>query len=408
MTSPEGDRSIPDQLTLPTPEHSVTEESLLEYSIPKLEKIKRPELGMAGAAAHWGQKYEEEEIEAIIARVFDKESIDFGDTGFNEIYRVPEGYSLEQAFEEEMMMVKRLVNSTLKLNNWKPKQVDALYFGGSPLILPDYGYAIARATGLTHLDPKLNIFNYYLACNAGGRALKDALINPNLQEKNVLVIAVEGLTRQVEGFDKQKSDYLSMRFFSDGAAAVGVVPGKTLTHLLGESKAVEDKKGALAAVGTWRNLVDPKGDLIQVVENITMIKLPTPPDGKRISMQGWETAKLFLRNVPPVIEKVYKQHREQYPEKEIEMIVAHHPSFGVNELIKGKLKKMGIKTRMSWVVNDGNSSGATTLIAFVRLMEELNPGDHILVASFGAGISIDVFVAKIGGTGETQTSSTPP
>jgi len=399
MALSERDRSIPDQLTLPTPEHFVTEESLLEYSIPKLEKIKCPELRMAGATARWGQKYKEEEIEAIIARVFSEESMDFGDTEFSEIYRVPEDYSPEQAFKEEMMMVKKLVDSTLKLNDWKPEQVDALYFGGSPLILPDYGSAIAQATGLTHLNPKTDIFNYYLACNAGGRALKDALINPNLQGKNVLVIAVEGLTRQAEGFDKQKSDYLSMRVFSDGAAAVGVVPGKTLTHLLGEFMAVEDKKGALAAIGAWRDFLDPIGKLIQVVDNITMIRLPTPPDGKKISMQGWGTTKLFLRNVPPVIKKVYEQHREQYPEKEIKIIVAHHPSFGVNELIKRKLKKMGIETRMPWVVNDGNSSGATTLIAFVRLMEELNPGDHILVASFGAGISIDVFVAKVGGAG---------
>lgn len=399
MALSERDRSIPDQLTLPTPEHSVTEESLSEYFIPKLEKIKCPELGMAGATARWGQKRKEKEIEAIIARVFDKESIDFGDTGFSEIYHVPEGYSPERAFKEEMMVVKKLVNSTLKLNNWKPAQVDALYFGGSPLILPDYGSAIAQATGLTHLNPKTDIFNYYLACNAGGRALKDALINPNLQGKNVLVIAVEGLTRQAEGFDKQKSDYLSMRVFSDGAAAVGVVPGKTLTHLLGESRAVEDKKGALAAIGAWRNLLDPERDLIQVVDNITMIRLPTPPDGKKISMQGGGTTKLFLRNVPPVIKKVYEQYREQYLEKEIKMIVAHHPSFGVNELIKRKLKKMGIETRMPWVVNDGNSSGATTLIAFVRLMEKFNPGDHIMVASFGAGISIDIFVVKIGEAG---------
>jgi len=376
-----------------------TRDRSVPHSILSLERVTRPEVGMAGAAARWGQKYEEEEIEAIIARVFGKESMDFGNTGFSEIYRVPEGYSPEQAFEEEMMMMERLVNSTLELNSWKPEQVDALCFGGSPLILPDYGYAIAQATGLTHLKPKTDIFNYYLACNAGGRALKDALTNS--QEKNVLVVAMEGLTRQVEGFDKQKSDPLSMRVFSDGAAAVGVVPGKTLTHLLGESKAVEDKHGALAAIGAWRDLLDSEGDLIQVVNNITMIRLPSPTDGKKISMKGWETTKLFLRNVPPVIKRVYEQHREQYPEKEIKMIVAHHPSLGVSELIKGKLKKMGIETPMPWVVNDGNSSGATTLIALVRLMKEFNPGDHIMVASFGAGISIDVFVVKVGGAGKT-------
>jgi len=52
---------------------------------------------------------------------------------------------------------------------------------------------------------------------------------------------------------------------------------------------------------------------------------------------------------------------------------------------------------MPWVVNDGNSSGSTTLIAFVRLMEQFSPGDHIMIASFGAGISVDVFVVEVGG-----------
>lgn len=387
-------RLLLDQLTLLTPETSLKVESLSERSVLKFEEIKYPELRMAGAAAHWGQRYGGEEIEAIITRVYGEE-MEFGETGFSEIYRVPESHSPEQVFEDEMEMVKRLVGSVLELNQWEPEQVDALFFGGSPLILPDYGYAIAQATGLIHLDPEINIFNYYLACNAGGRALKDALINPNLQGKNVLVIAVEGLTKQAQGFDKEKGDHLSMRYFSDGAAAIGLVPGTSLTHVLGEFWAVEDKD-ALAAIPAWQSLLDLDGELIQVVDNITMIKLPIPPDNKQIWMKGGGTTRLFLRNVPPVVEKTYRRYKEQYPEKEIKMILAHHPSSGVNRLIKGKLQKKDIEIPMPWVVNDGNSSGSTTLIAFVRLMEQFNPGDHIMVTSFGAGISVDVFVVKVG------------
>jgi len=314
------DQPAPDQLKLPTSETVLAFESLSEYSMLKLEEIRRPELKMAGVAAHWGQRYGEKEIDSIIAQIFADEALELGDTGFSEIYRVPEGYSYEQAFEDEIMMVRKMVSSSLTLNEWKPEQVEALYFGGSPLILPDYGYAIAQVTGLTHLNPKTDIFNYYLACNAGGRALKDALVNPNLQGKNVLVVAVEGLTKQVEGFDKQKGDQLSMRFFSDGAAAVGLVPGRSLIHLLGKFRAVEDKAGALAAVPSWKRLMDPDGELIQEVDNLMMIRLPTPPEGKKIWMKGWQTTKLFLRNVPPVIKKAYRRYRKKYPEKEIKMI----------------------------------------------------------------------------------------
>jgi len=387
------------ELTPPTRESlSITEEPLSEHSIFRLEKIKRPELGMAGVVAHWGRKYERKEVDSIIAEKLGEKEVAL-DTGFSEIYRTPEQYTTEEVFFEEMTVVKRLVKSILQLNGWKPEQVDALFFAGSPLIKPDYGYAIAQNTGLTHLNPKTDIFNYYLTCNAGGQALREALTNPNLEGKNVVVIATEGLTKQTDGFNVEKADPLSLQFFSDGAAAIGVVPKISLTHLLGESKAVEDVKGALAAVEPWRELIDPEGELIQKVGNITLIRLPQPPEGMQIFMKGGETTKLFLRNVFPSIQRVYEQHREQYPEKDIKMIVAHHPSIGVNNLMKRRLEKKGISTPMPWVVNDGNSSGATTLIAFVRLMERFSPGDHVMIASFGAGISIDTFVIEIGEIG---------
>lgn len=375
---------------------SIIEEPLSKHSILRLEKIKRPELGMAGVVARWGRRYKRREVDSIIAEKLGEEEV-AQDSGFSEIYRTPEQYTSEEIFSEEMTVMKRVVRSVLELNRWEPEQVDALFFAGSPLIKPDYGYVIAQNTGLTHLDPEINIFNYYLTCNAGGQALREALTNLNLEGKNVVVIATEGLTKQTKGFNVEKADPLSLQFFSDGAAAVGVVPGVSLTYLLGESKAVEDTKGALAAVEPWRELIDPKGELIQKVGNITLIRLPQPLEGMQISMKGLETTKLFLRNIPPSIQRVYRQHKEQYPEKDIKMIVAHHPSIGVNDLIKGKLEKMDISIPMPWVVKDGNSSGATTLIALVRLIERLNPGDHVLIASFGAGISIDIFVVEIGG-----------
>lgn len=377
---------------------SIIKEHLSEHSILRLEKIKRPELGMAGVVARWGRKFKRKEVDSIIAEKLGEEYVAQG-SGFSEIYRTPEQYTTEEIFSEEMTVVKRLVKSILELNRWKPEQVDALFFAGTPLIKPDYGYVIAQNTGLAHLNPKTDIFNYYLTCNAGGRALREALTNPNLEGKNVVVIATEGLTKQTKGFNVEKADPLSLQFFSDGAAAIGVVPKISLTHLLGESKAVEDVKGALAAVEPWRELIDPEGELIQKVGNITLIRLPQPPEDKQIWMKGGGTTKLFLRNVSPSIQRVYEQHREQYPEKDIRMIVAHHPSLGVNNLMKRRLEKKGINIQMPWVVKDGNSSGATTLIAFVRLMERFSPGDHILIASFGAGISIDTFVIEIGEIG---------
>lgn len=397
MNRLEADERSGEILTLAKPEVMTMIEPLSKDSELKLETIMHPEIGMAGAVAHWGRRYPKEEIESIIREKFGEDKV-APETGFDEIWRAPPEYTAEEILAEEKRVVKRLVEETLALNGWEPGEVDFLFFGGSPLSHPekglihrDYGGAIAQATGMSHLDPEKDIFNYYLYCNAGGRALREALTRPDLEGKKGLILTVEGLTRQMREFDSQKSDALSPQVFSDAAAGIGVVPKKNLTYLLGESGEVRDK-GLLAAVEPYQELIDRQGDLIQKRGNIEFIQLPQPPEGMHINMLGGPTARMFLRDVPPVGKKVFRQHQEKYPGKEIKFVVAHHPS---------KIMKQGIERRLElpipWVVRDGNSSGATTLMAFLRLMKEFSPGDHVMIVSFGAGISWDVFVMEIGG-----------
>lgn len=101
------------ELTPPTREAlSVIEEPLSEYSILRLERIKRPELGMAGVVARWGRRFKRKEVDSIIAEKLGEEHV-AQDSGFSEIYRTPEQYTSEEVFSEEMTVVKRLVRSTL-------------------------------------------------------------------------------------------------------------------------------------------------------------------------------------------------------------------------------------------------------------------------------------------------------
>jgi len=394
-------KSVADQLTSPPPEtFHTTVERLSKESSLKLEEVMSPELRIGGVTAHWGQKYEREKIDQIVREIFGNVDELKGDTGFGEIYRVPEGYSYEKAAEEEMRVIKRLVERTLELNNWRQDQVKALYFAGSPVKTNrfgfDYGAAIAQASGLTHLLKDERIYNYFLACNSAGCALKDILIK---EEGKVLLIAVEGLTKQAGGLREESTDPLSARIFSDAAAAIGVEPNKTLTHLLGEHMEVEDENGALAATPAWQEIVDLQGPLIQKKGNILLIRLPEPPERYKLWMRGEETTRLFLRIARDLMEIVYQQFKEEYPGEEIKMIIAHHPSRGVNLLIGRRFENIGVEAPMPWVINDGNSSGATSLVAFVRLLNEFNPGDRFLFASFGAGASADFWVGEFGKTG---------
>jgi 3-oxoacyl-[acyl-carrier-protein] synthase III len=83
--------------------------------------------------------------------------------------------------------------------------------------------------------------------------------------------------------------------------------------------------------------------------------------------------------------------------KSIEVAIAHHANYKIN-LLKGKqLLKNGVHLPMPWLLNDfGNVSAASCMIAFLRQLEKLKPGDHVLFDGFGAGTYYDVLAVSLG------------
>jgi 3-oxoacyl-[acyl-carrier-protein] synthase III len=52
---------------------------------------------------------------------------------------------------------------------------------------------------------------------------------------------------------------------------------------------------------------------------------------------------------------------------------------------------------MPWVLSEfGNVSAASNMIAFLRNLSALKPGDHVLFDSFGAGTYYDVLAVELG------------
>jgi 3-oxoacyl-[acyl-carrier-protein] synthase III len=52
---------------------------------------------------------------------------------------------------------------------------------------------------------------------------------------------------------------------------------------------------------------------------------------------------------------------------------------------------------MPWVLSEfGNVSAASNMIAFLRKLPSINPGDHILFDGFGAGTYYDAFAVSMG------------
>lgn len=410
MTHPENGQRLNEEISVvegltrmfPEEKYSVTKERLSESSVLQLEKIKSPEIGIAGAVVRVGQRYTKKELDAEIGKEFGDDFV-VGDTGFKEIWRVPPEYTFEDIYREEMMAIKTLADSTLELNNWKPEEIEALYFAGSPIIPPyytdkmakeillNYGNVIANTTGLGHLVEEGMAFCCFGACNAGGHAVKKLLTESQFKGKKTLLLVYEGLTKQIKGFDKTKADHLSHYFFSDGGVALGVIPDKTLTYLLGELGTEEDRD-ALRVFESWSLLIDDReGPLVQRKGNTTFVRLAQPPEEMVLCMEGGVTTKRILRYITPSVKRVEEAHRESYPEQKVKFRLPHVASSGV---VTGLEHFTGFK--LNCMVDDGNSSGATTLINFARHLLFLERGDHVMLASFGAGLWWDISAVKVG------------
>ena len=111
--------------------------------------------------------------------------------------------------------------------------------------------------------------------------------------------------------------------------------------------------------------------------------------------------KLFVRNGVQVVQDVYQAYQQKMaelgmPGKEIVVAIVHHANLKINQLKEKTLQREGIRIPMPWLLNDfGNVSAASNMIAFLRKLSSLNPGDNILFDGFGAGTYYDVLAVEL-------------
>jgi 3-oxoacyl-[acyl-carrier-protein] synthase III len=113
--------------------------------------------------------------------------------------------------------------------------------------------------------------------------------------------------------------------------------------------------------------------------------------------------KLFVRNGVFVVRNVYQAYQKRMTElgqsgKELTVAIVHHANLKINLLKEKNLLKEGIRFPMPWLLNDfGNVSAASPMMAFLRKLTSLKPGDHVLVDGFGAGTYYDALIVELGG-----------
>jgi 3-oxoacyl-[acyl-carrier-protein] synthase III len=324
---------------------------------------------------------------------------------------------LAEHLDLEVQVGARFLREASAANNWDPSEVEAVLIGNSGPVTADYTERIAREAGIPESALKVSI---HKACDGSVAGLNLAL-NPELpinakfptnlaQElygKKVLVGGIEGLSR----FILSAHDKNAFQLFGNGAGVIGVIPGKTMKFLVGRSMEVFDEEGVLAVHMFYphsRKRVEGQS-LIEVTQpgahHIRVAGMMHEPEsGTAIEMAGMMgMVKLFVRSGVQVVQDVYRAYQKRMaeagmPGKDIAVAIVHHANLKINQLKEKHLQKEGIHLPMPWLLKEfGNVSAASNMMAFLRKLSSLKPGDHVLFDGFGAGTYYDVLAVELGG-----------
>jgi 3-oxoacyl-[acyl-carrier-protein] synthase III len=386
-----------------------------------IESVVNPTVGIGGAYGTWGESCDNWNLPRLYEQVTgeplaDDEKLNLAELGFLYRQHTPILSGAEN-IELEVQVGARFLSEAAHASGWDPGEVEAVLVGNSGPVTDDYTERIAQRAGIPESALKVSI---HKACDSSVAGLNLAL-NPNLtidkqlgqnlaealNGKKVLVGGIEGLSR----FVQSSRDKNALQLFGNGAGVIGLIPGQSMKFLVGQTREVFDEEGVLAV----RMYYPHSGQQVEGQSNIEVTQ-PKPnnirvaglmhePDGESpIEMAGMMgMVKLFVRTGVQVVQEVYQAYQKKMaelglPGKEIAVAIVHHANLKINQLKEKTLQKEGIHIPMPWLLKDfGNVSAASNMIAFLRKLSSLKPGDHVLFDGFGAGTYYDVLAVELGG-----------
>ena len=385
-----------------------------------IEQVSNPELGIGGVYGTWGKSYDNYTLGNLIEEVLggpisDDEKMNLSELGFSYRQHLPELSETEQ-IEVEIEVGARFLRMAALANGWDPSEVQGVFVGSSAPPLDDYTERIAERAGIPEDALKVSV---HKACDSSMGALHLAL-NPSLPEnsqlsenfaeelrgKKILVGGIEGISRIM----RLAHDKYALQLFGNGAGVIGVIPGETMKFLVGRTLEVFDESGLLQMRMFYphsRILAAGKSMLETAQAGLHHFRVAglmhEPEDGSPVNMAGpMGMVKLFVRSGVEVVRDACVAYQEMMekigrPDKNIKIAIVHHANFKINQLIAKHLMREGVHIPMPWVLSEfGNVSAASNMIAFMRKLSALNPGDHILFDGFGAGTYYDAFAVELG------------
>ena len=382
------------------------------------ESISSPALGIGGVYGTLGTSYDNLTLRAFIEHrlgesMKDEEVMNLAELGFLHRHHLPD-LSEAEHLELELEVGSHLLREAARVNGWEPSEVQGVLIGMSGPVADDYVVQIARRAGIADEALKVSV---HKACDGSMGALH-LVLNPDLagpgqvniaetlRGKKVLVGGIEGLSR----FTSRARDKNALQLFGNGAGVIGVIPGETMKFLVGKSHEVFDVEGLLE-VRMFYPYSGPKQageSLVEVSQaspdHVRVAGLMhEPEDGSPVVMAGMMgMVKLFVRTGVQVVLDVMRKYQALMgglgtPGKPIAVGIVHHANFKINLLKSKYLAKEGVQFPMPWLLSEfGNVSAASNMIAFLRQLPKIRPGDHVLFDGFGAGTYYDVMAVAFG------------
>lgn len=386
-----------------------------------LTHVTNAQVGIGGVFGTWGEGYDNQTLQSLLEKrlgqpVPQDERLNLAELGFVNRHHIAT-LSKEQNTEVEVEIGARFLREAARACGWNPSEVDAVLIGMSAPITDDYMDRIARAAGIPDSALKVAV---HKACDGSVSSLHLAL-NPDLPEnthltqniaeslrgKKVLVGGIEGLSR----FLNHTRDLNALQLFGNAAGVIGIIPGQTMKFLAGKSLEAYDQEGVLQVQMNYPHSVfrSDGGLNVEVTQtNATNIRIAglmhEPTNGSSIAMTGpMGMVKLFVRNGVQVVKDVYRSYQAYLEQKGMEgkslaVAIVHHANYKINRLKEKHLQNDGIFLKMPWLVSEfGNVSAASNMIAFLRQLPQMKPGDHILIDGFGAGTYYDTLAVELSG-----------
>ncbi len=378
-----------------------------------VERVSNTTVGIGGAYGTWGECYDNQTLPDLVSTrmgtpLKDEDVMNLSELGFVSRHHIQDLSDAEH-LELELEVGSRLLREAALANGWKPEEVEAVLIGMSGPVADDYVERICQRAGINEKALKVSV---HKACDGSVGGLHLALnpelgtgselnIAKELYGKKVLVGGIEGLSR----FTCRAHDKNALQLFGNGAGVIGVIPGETMKFLVGKSHAAFDDEGVLAVHMYYPH---SRKSLLEISRSSSShIRVAglmhEPSNGEAIEMAGpMGMVKLFVRTGVQVVNDVYQAYCNLMenmgaPDQSIAVTIVHHANYKINKLKEKHLKKLGISLPMPWLVSDfGNVSAASNMIAFLRQLPSLHPGDHVLFDGFGAGTYYDVLAVALG------------